>query len=171
MLREWATISGAVCSTTMALKLGKKVNYLIVNTGDNMPHAWRNVWKLRQRKYRVIALSSMIAGYGTYWEYIEGEKLKPFYMTCSDKAKQRHMNYFFNTIGPVTVNIGYVKEDADRVADFVDKAKIKYKFPILDMSRAECEAVLHEEGFEVAKTGCNRCPKQPDRSKVPEWCL
>ena len=170
-MREWASISGGVCSTEMALQLGKKVNYLVVNTGDNLGHAWHNLWKLRQRRYRVIALSSMIACYGTYWDYIEGEGLKPFYMTCSDKAKQRHMKYFYNTIGPVVVNIGYVAEDVHRIEAFKDSPKISYRFPIIHMTRKECEDHIHEEGFEVLKTGCARCPKQPDKSKVPEWCL
>lgn len=177
-MKGYNNYSGGIPSTAQAIVTGKKNCNVIVNTGDNMKEAWVNSWTLRKAGYKVLCISSMLREYPTYFEYVEGEGLKPFYVSCSDRAKQRHLNYFYNRIGPVIVNVGltYDKKDIERAEDFKDTRNMFYKFPLIEnkITRAQCYDIVEESGLNIiaVKTGCVRCPKQgPEGStwdQVPE---
>jgi len=151
----------------MAL-LDKRVPNITVLTGDDMPEALAIMWELRRRGYRVMALSSFIAGYPTYWDYVRGENLKAFYRSCSDKAKQRHLDYFYRTIGPVAVRVGLTVGEEARAAAFRDRDWVSYSFPLIEagMSREDCLMLCHSQGLYPVKSGCVHCPKQPGGSGV-----
>ena len=166
----WNNYSGGVCSTAMAL-IYPKIPNVIVNTGGNYPWAWRNVHKLRQERHKVIVLSSFVQGYPTYFEYIRKNELMPFYMTCCSKAKDMHLDYFYNTIpGKQVVNIGFIKGEerrAERLAEKNTRHRI-FNFPMLDYERDTLVKFIEDRGYIAKKTGCWFCPKQEN---PPEWVL
>ena len=61
----------------MAL-INPKFPNVIVNTGGNLPEAWENIYRLQKKRLTIIVLNSFVQGYPTYYDYIKGEKLKPF---------------------------------------------------------------------------------------------
>jgi len=158
-------VSGGVCSTAMAL-LYPKIPCIVVNTGANYPEAWRAIKQLQDRGHKIIVLSSFIGGYPTYYEYIKGEELIPFIVSCSYKAKQSHLNKFYNAIGPVTVNVGITADEEQRTAAFTDSKMIKYNFPLVThgYTREMCETILDKYGVKARKSGCWFCGKQPKKS-------
>lgn len=148
-----------------------KIPNVIVNTGGNYPWAWRNVNKLRQNGIKVIVLSSFNNGHPTYFEYLRKEDLKPFYVSCCHRAKDRHLDYFYNTIpGKQVVNIGFIKDEEKRAAR-LEKKNTKHRvfnFPMLDYDRETLEKFVLDRGYDAKKTGCWFCPKQPN---PPKWVL
>lgn len=183
ILTTWNEISGGSPSVAMAIITTRKTPNVTVWTGGGLPWALKRMWRLRQLKYKVIMLSSFTAGYSTYFDYIRKNDLKPFYMSCCDKAKERHLNHFFNALtGQILVNVGFIKGDerrAERLRKNHTTKKISFSFPVLDLTRADCEQVLIDHGFKpdnpeadlgerFKKTGCHFCPKQPN---PPKWVL
>jgi len=159
-MRFFNNISGGICSTAMAL-LNPKIPCVIVNTGGNYPSAWETIRQLKKKRIKVIVLSSPNKGFPTYYEYISGESLKPFYKSCSDKAKQQHLDNFYKIVGPAYVNIGLTKEEEKRVQSFKNKSWVTYRFPMLKYTREQCLKVLRAKGVTAYKTGCWFCGKQP----------
>jgi len=149
----------------MAL-LHPKIPCVIVDTGGNYQEAWENIRRLRVKGHRVIVLASLNKHYPYYYDYIKEEKLKPFYKSCSDKAKQHHLDYFYRTIGPAIVNIGLTIDEADRREEFQNNRWIKYNFPLIEhgYTREMCEKLLRHHDLLIIKTGCWFCGKQPRES-------
>ena len=178
----WNEVSGGVCSTAMAIVLGKKVPNVTVNTGGNYPWALRRMHKLTQDGYKVIMLSSFTEGYPTYFDYIRKNELMPFYVSCCAKAKENHLNKFFNNLGHTRIiaNVGFIEGEekrADRLVDNHQTKRIRFNFPMLSYNRIQCEKMLRSNGFEpdkpenpvgqqFFKSGCFFCPKQDN---PPEW--
>jgi len=177
----WNELSGGVCSTAMSIATGKKVPNVTVNTGGNYPWALRRMHKLTQDGYKVIMLSSFTEGYATYFDYIRKNELMPFYVSCCAKAKENHLNKFFNNIpGRHTVNVGFIMGEEKRADNLVDNhqtKKIRFNFPMLSYNRIQCEKLLRGSGFtpdkpenpvgqQFFKSGCWFCPKQDN---PPEW--
>ena len=178
----WNELSGGVCSTAMAIVTGKKVPNVMVNTGGNYPWALKRTHKLIKDRYKVIVLSSFTEGYATYFDYIRKNELMPFYVSCCAKAKDRHMNKFFNNLGHsrVNVNVGFIEGEEDRAERLVENhqtKRIRFHFPMLSYNRIQCEKLLRGAGFkpnapqnpvgqQFFKSGCFFCPKQPN---PPEW--
>ena len=162
----WNNVSGGVCSTAMAL-LYPKVPCVIVDTGGNYPEAWENIRRLRVKRHRVIVLGSLNKSYPTYYEYIKSEELKPFYKSCSDKAKQNHLDYFYRTLpGRQVINIGITNEEASRSEAFTNTKHLQYRFPLIEKgyTREMCEKLLRKHDMLIIKTGCWFCGKQPNES-------
>ena len=164
-MRMYNSVSGGVCSSAMALTYPKFPS-VIVNTGGNLPEAWDNIYKLQKKRITILVLNSFTQGYPTYYDYIKNEKLKPFYMSCSDRAKQVHLNRFFKTVTPCTVNIGLIRGEEDRVKNFKNHHGIRYNFPMLNFTREQCEKILRANDLQVVKSGCYFCPKQPRESWI-----
>ena len=164
-MRTYNSVSGGTCSTAMAL-LHPKFPSVIVNTGGNLPEAWDNIHRLQRKRITIMVLSSFTQGYPTYYDYIKNEKLKPFYLSCSDRAKQTHMNRFYKAIAPCTVNIGLVEGEDARVKNFKNHHGIRYNFPMLKYTREQCEKVLRAHDMNVIKSGCYFCAKQPRSSWI-----
>jgi len=164
----WNCVSGGTCSVAMAL-LHPKNPCLVVNTGGNLPEAWRQIHELQKRRHKIIVISSFIQGYSTYYDYIKTEELYPFYRSCNHKAKRLHMDRFFGAIAPVTVNIGITEEEADRADEFKSTWKIRYQFPVIEYTREQLEKILrgHDMKPLETRTGCFFCGKQPKSSW--EW--
>ena len=162
-MRFFNSISGGIYSTVMAL-LFPKVPCVIVNTGGNYPSAWETIHQLKNKGIKIIVLSSPNKEFPTYYEYIKAENLKPFYKSCSDKAKQRHLNNFFKIVGPAYINIGITKEEKKRIENFKNKNWAIYCFPMLKYTREQCEKILRTNGVTAHKTGCWFCGKQPRTS-------
>lgn len=140
---------------------------IIVNTGGNLPEAWENIYKLQKKRIKIIVLNSFTQGYPTYYDYIKNERLKPFYMSCSDRAKQAHLNRFYKAITPCTVNIGFIKGEEDRAKVFKNHNGIRYNFPMLKYTREHCEKVMRLNKMNLIKSGCYFCAKQSKAS----WLL
>jgi len=155
----------------MAL-LNKETPNIIVNTGMNPKMAWEIAWELRKRRYKVIALSSMLRGYGTYYDYMmnEIELQEPLMISCSDNAKQKHLNHFYNTlasmVGHCEVNIGFTSEENKRFNSFKDTKLIHYSFPLRKLTREECMKICLQHNLRPEKSGCVLCPKSPSRRSV-----
>lgn len=162
-MRIYNSVSGGTCSSAMAL-IYPKFPCVIVNTGGNLPEAWKNIYRLQKKRIKIIVLSSFTQGYPTYYDYIKNEKLKPFYRSCSHKAKQVHMNRFYKAIAPCTVNIGLIKGEKNRTKKFKNHHGIRYNFPILNFTRKQCEKIIRYNGLKVIKSGCWFCAKQPKKS-------
>ena len=163
----WNELSCGVESTAMALRFPKLPN-VMVNTGGNLPTAWKTLNQLRHKRIRVVVLSSAVQGYASYYDYIRKNGLVPFYMSCCDKAKHRHLNRFFNIIGPVLVNVGFTQGEEKRAKRLKKKETklIKFRFPMLTYTREQCEKILRSKGVVAHKTGCWFCPKGPN---PPKW--
>lgn len=161
--RVFNNFSGGVCSTAMAL-LNRKIPNVLVNTGGNYPEVWETVRQLKRRRIKIIVLGSPNKNYPTYYDYIAAENLKPFFKSCSDKAKQRHLDAFYRIVGPCIVNIGYVAGEENRVARFKNTPEITYNFPMLPFTREDCSNILRRFDVEACKSGCWFCPKQPKSS-------
>jgi len=168
-MRIWNELSGGVCSTAQAL-LFPKIPNVIVNTGGNLPTAWRTVNQLRKKRITIITLSSAVQGYPTYYDYIRKNGLVPFYVSCCEKGKERHLNRFFKTIGPVTVNVGFTKGEEARAERLKKKncKWYKFQFPMLKYTREQCEKILRFHDIQASKTGCWFCPKGPN---PPRWAV
>jgi hypothetical protein len=166
----WNNLSGGVCSSAMAL-LFPKVPNVIVNTGGNYPWAWRNVHKIRNKRIKVIVLSSMVKSYPTYFDYIRKEKLMPFYMSCCDKAKEKHLDQFYITLpGRQTVNVGFCEGEEKR-AERLSKKDTKWRkfnFPVLEYPREHLKKIVLKAGLDAKRTGCWFCPKQEN---PPKWAV
>lgn len=160
-------VSGGTPSTAMAL-LYPKIPCVMVNTGGNYPEAWENMRRLRaDHNIRVIVICSPNKNHPTYYEYIKAEGLKPFYNSCSDKAKQHHLDYFYNTLpGTIHINVGLLPEEPRRVEEFPTTGKLKYHFPLIEKgyTREICEKILRKHDMLIIKTGCYFCGKQPEAS-------
>jgi len=141
-----------------------KIPNVIVNTGGNYPHVWETIRQLKVKRIKVIVLGSPNKGFSTYYDYIAGENLKPFYKSCSDKAKQQHLHNFAKIVGPLQYNIGFVKGEEDRVIEFENTKWAPYGFPMLSFTREQCKKILRAHGVEARKTGCWFCGKQPKSS-------
>lgn len=152
-MRVYNSISGGTCSSAMALI--HRNPSVIVNTGGNPPEAWINIHLLQRKRIPIIVLSSFTQGYPTYYDYIKNEKLKPFYKSCNHKAKRIHLDRFYKSVSPVTVNIGLIKGEEDRVTAFKNTNSIRYRFPMLTFTREQCEKILRVHGLSVIKTGCH----------------
>lgn len=159
-MRVYNSVSGGTCSTAMAL-VNPKFPNVIVNTGGNLPEAWENIYRLQKKRLTIIVLNSFVQGYPTYYDYIKNEKLKPFYKSCNHKAKRLHMDRFYKTIAPCTVNIGLIKGEEDRAEEFENHNGIRYNFPMLSFTREQCEKILKANDLKIIKTGCWFCAKQP----------
>lgn len=164
-MRLYNSVSGGTCSSAMAL-INPKFTSVMVNTGGNLPEAWENLYRLQKNRIKIIVLNSFIQGYPTYYDYIKNEKLKPFYMTCNEKAKRRHLDRFYKTVAPCIVNIGLIKGEEDRALSFKNHHGIRYIFPMLSFTREQCEKILRAKGLKVIKTGCWFCAKQPKQSWI-----
>ena len=151
----------------MAL-LYPKIPCVIVDTGGNYDEAWENIRRLRVKGHRIIVLASLNKRYPYYYDYIKDEELKPFYKSCSDKAKQNHLDYFYKTIGPAIVNIGLTADEPDRRDEFQNNNWIKYNFPLIEhgYTREMCEKLLRHHNLLIIKTGCWFCAKQPRKSWI-----
>ena len=174
-------LSGGVISTAQAL-IFPKITNIMVNTGGAYPWALRRYNKLTQDGYKAIMLSSPTEGYATYFDYIRKNELMPFYVSCCDKAKERHLNKFFNNSGHVRVlvNVGFCKNEEDRADRLVENHQTKrivFNFPMLKYTRVQCEKIMIKNGFvpdkpenspgkQFFKSGCWFCPKQDN---PPGW--
>lgn len=149
----------------MAL-LYPKIPCVIVDTGGNYWQAWENIRRLRVKGHRIIVLASLNKHYPYYYDYIKAEDLKPFYKSCSHKAKQHHLDYFYRTVGPAIVNIGLTIEEKNRKDEFKNDKWIKYNFPLIkhEYTREMCEKLLRKNRMLILKTGCWFCGKQPRES-------
>lgn len=158
-MKVFNSVSGGVCSTAMALI--HRYPCVVVNTGGNYAEAWKNIHQLQQKRIPIIVLSSFTQGYPTYYDYIASENLKPFYKSCTFKAKQVHLNRLFKAFGPCTVNVGLIAGEEERTESFKSTGSVRYNFPMLSFTREQCEKILRAHGMEPVKTGCWFCGKQP----------
>jgi len=142
---------------------------LVLLTGGNLEESLMQVYELQKRGHKIISLGSFQAGKPSYYDYIKDNDLKPFYKSCSYRAKIWHWEKFFNTIAPVTVNIGLIKGEEGRAEDFKSTWKVRYNFPMLKYTRIQCEKILRKHSMKPLETrsGCYFCGKQPKESW--EW--
>ena len=167
MSLRFNNISGGVCSSAMAL-LYPKIPCVIVDTGANYPEVWKTINQLRHKRIRIITLGSAIHDYSSYYDFVEKNHKKPFYTSCSEWAKQRHLDRFYKTISPVTVNIGYIKGEENRAeqANKYSTKSVRYNFPMLNYTREECIKIINKHNIITApKTGCWFCGKK----KPEDW--
>ena len=163
----WNNLSCGVKSTAMALKFPKITN-VMVNTGWNKPHAWKTHNQLQHKRIRIIVLSSAVAGYPTYYDYIRREGLVPFYVSCCYKAKEMHLDRFYRSVAPAIVNIGFIKGEENRAERLAKKNTNwrKFNFPMLDYTQEQCEKILRANDVEAISSYCWGCPKSDN---APDW--
>lgn len=149
----------------MAL-LYPKIPCVTVNTGGNYPEAWKTIHQLQKKGIKTIVLSSFQGGYPTYYDYLVAGDHIPYIVSCSYRAKQMHLNRFYKTIAPVTVNIGLTVDEEERTENFSSDNSIKYNFPLIEhgYTRELCAKVLKRYDVEAKKSGCWFCGKQPNAS-------
>jgi len=165
----WNNLSCGVVSIAQAL-LFPKITNVMVNTGGNKMSAWKTHNQLQHKRIRIIVLSSAVAGYPSYYHYIKGEGLMPFYVSCCYKAKEMHLDRFYRAVAPAVVNIGFCKGEERRAERLArkDRPWRKFNFPMLNYTREECEKILRANDVMASSTYCWFCPKGPN---PPEWAV
>lgn len=164
----WNNLSCGVGSTAQALILPKIPN-VMVNTGGNKGHAWKTHKQLQSKGYTIIVLGSAIGGYPDYYHYLKNEGLMPFYTSCCDKAKDRHLDRFYHALpGLQTVNVGFHKGKEKRARRLARKNRPwrVFNFPMLKYTREECNKILSSHGVTAKSTYCSFCAKGPN---PPAW--
>lgn len=164
----WNNLSCGVVSTAQAL-LFPKVTNVMVNTGGNLPFAWKTHNQLQHKRIKIIVLSSAVGGYSSYYEYIKNEGLMPFYQSCCYKAKEMHLDRFYYSLAQSSVvNVGFCKGEEKRARrlEKLNKPWRRFNFPMLKYTREECEKILRHHDVQAISSYCWFCPKGPN---PPKW--
>lgn len=167
MSMMWNNLSCGEASTAQAL-LFPKITNVMVNTGWNKPQAWRTHNQLQHKRIRIIVLSSAVAGYATYYDYVRKEGLVPFYVSCCYKAKEMHLDRFYRAVAPAIVNVGFCKGEEDRAERLAKKNTKwrKFNFPMLKYTKEQCRKIMKAHDVEATSSYCWGCPKGPN---PPKW--